>query len=57
MLSSWSGSKNKKPSLCQVELGVMMPKCPQVSLRSMQLSLDHLVEIRDRAVCHQHQQS
>ncbi len=30
-----------------------MPRCPPGSLRSMQLPLDHLVEMRDRAVCHQ----
>ncbi len=31
-----------------------MPRCPPGSLRSVQLPLDHLVEMRDRAVCHQH---
>ncbi len=31
-----------------------MPRCPPGSLRSVQLPLDHLVEKRDRAVCHQH---
>ncbi len=30
-----------------------MPRCPPGSLRSVQLLLDHLVEMRDRAVCHQ----
>ncbi len=30
-----------------------MPRCPPGSLRSVQLPLDHLVEMRDRAVCHQ----
>ncbi len=30
-----------------------MPRCLPSSLRSMQLPLDHLVEMRDRAVCHQ----
>ncbi len=30
-----------------------MPICLPVSLRSVQLPLDHLVEKRDRAVCHQ----
>ncbi len=29
-------------------------RCPPGSLRSVQLPLDHLVEMRDRAVCHQH---
>ncbi len=29
-----------------------MPRCPPGSLRSVQLPLDHLVEKRDRAVCH-----
>ncbi len=32
-----------------------MPRCPPGSLRSVQLPLDHLVEMRDRAVCHQHE--
>ncbi len=31
-----------------------MPRCPPGSLRSVQLPLDHLVEMRDTAVCHQH---
>ncbi len=31
-----------------------MPRCLPGSLRSVQLPLDHLVEMRDRAVCHQH---
>ncbi len=31
-----------------------MPRCPPGSLRSVLLPLDHLVEMRDRAVCHQH---
>ncbi len=30
-----------------------MPRCLPGSLRSVQLPLYHLVEIRDRAVCHQ----
>ncbi len=30
-----------------------MPKCLPGSLRSLQQPLDHLVEKRDRAVCHQ----
>ncbi len=30
-----------------------MPRCLPSSLRSVQLPLDHLVEMRDRAVCHQ----
>ncbi len=30
-----------------------MPRCLPGSLRSVQLPLDHLVEKRDRAVCHQ----
>ncbi len=30
-----------------------MPWCLPSSLRSVQLPLDHLVEMRDRAVCHQ----
>ncbi len=30
-----------------------MLRCPPGSLRSVQLPLDHLVEKRDRAVCHQ----
>ncbi len=29
-----------------------MLRCPPGSLRSVQLPLDHLVEKRDRAVCH-----
>ncbi len=31
-----------------------MSRCLPGSLRSVQLPLDHLVEKRDRAVCHQH---
>ncbi len=31
-----------------------MQRCPSGSLRTVQLPLDHLVEMRDRAVCHQH---
>ncbi len=29
-----------------------MRRCPPDSLRSVQLRLDHLVDMRDRAVCH-----
>ncbi len=31
-----------------------MPRCLPGSLRSVQILLDHLVEMRARAVCHQH---
>ncbi len=31
-----------------------MPRCPPGSLKSVQLLLDHQVERRDIAVCHQH---
>ncbi len=34
-----------------------MPRCPPGSLRSVQLPLDPLVEMRDRAVCHQRRNS
>ncbi len=32
----------------------VMPRCPPGCLRSVQILLDHLIEMRDRAVCHQH---
>ncbi len=47
----WGGWEDEKLCLCQVELEVMLFN-PIWDVR--QSTLDHLVETRDRAVCHQH---
>ncbi len=54
--SEWQGWQ-EAPSLPGWAVGDVlssMQRCPLGSLRSVQLPLDHLVEMRDRAVCHQH---
>ncbi len=56
MLYSRSAREDEKLSLCQVELQDMfLHPCRDVlSLRSIQLLLDCLVEMKDRALCYQH---
>ncbi len=52
--SEWQGWQEAQslPGWAVGDVLSSMPRCPPGSLRSVQLPLDHLVEKRDRAVCH-----
>ncbi len=52
--SEWQGRQEAQslPGWAVGDVLSSMPRCPPGSLRSVQLPLDHLVEKRDRAVCH-----
>ncbi len=52
--SEWQGRQEAQslPGWAVGDFLSSMPRCPPGSLRSVQLPLDHLVEKRDRAVCH-----
>ncbi len=51
----WQGRQEAQslPGWAVYDFLSSMPRCLPSSLRSVQLPLDHLVEMRDRAVCHQ----
>ncbi len=50
----WQGRQEAQslPGLAVDDVLSSMPRCLPGSLRSVQLPLDHLAEMRDRAVCH-----
>ncbi len=54
--SEWQGRQEAQslPGLAVGDVLSSMPRCPPGSLRSVQLPLYHQVEMRDTAMCHQH---
>ncbi len=52
----WQGRREAQslPGWAVGDVLSSMPRCPPGSLRSVQLPLDHLVEMSDPTVCHRH---